>query len=622
MLCHQPLLSAGSSTLLDSESYVATLPCSQTLLVSIPPSLPTASGVLPPFSNYRHTTPAIASEYGASSASKHLSYRQTAKKVGRNLDRGSNRMMPSNRSASSSSSLSPVQFTVPAYAGSKSAFTFAALPCPTMALTFPPRPTHLPQKRYRAVTDVDGERSCLRKKKRRLRLFLITSRLSLPFSQPATNIVDRGNSKIAVWAKQKALGRNLLRKAAILNRIKRHCLHIKDIEQGGYGRTLLDQEEEQRQFELAKLEFIYGSHDTHTRPVLRSSPTVPSTPTVRAKREDMKVSKSPVQVKPVPGTPPTSSNEQNHEKPSTQRSPNDAYFYPQPGAQIPRKNYLPLPPSPLGLSNYDALDLEDEIPDRYADLDDDSDSPLEPDYDEDMPDVNITSPPSFAATLPTAGTGTIDSTASAKTPPKTIYSDFNILDPGDAVVGDYDGVDGVEGCEPVWPSIVLLESPEAKTILPLHVLGETVEKEEGGDVFSTTAAASTSLPPTSCSPNFAPLDAVGVVIGTGMQLRGSGAAAATAGGSGSAVGTGAGWPWPPQRNTWPSQAPPLPYSQHPLPPAMFFRRDSFPPNALFADGGNVGFNVGLDLPRKAEEGRDERAPRRGVVLAAERGGDL
>ncbi|KAF2200351.1 hypothetical protein GQ43DRAFT_358404, partial [Delitschia confertaspora ATCC 74209] len=138
-----------------------------------------------------------------------------------------------------------------------------------MALSFPPRPAPpARQKRCRAVTDVDGERSCLRKKKRRLRLVLITSRLSLPFSQPASNIVDRGNSKIAVWAKQKALGRNLLRKAAILNRMRRRCFQANEVEGNERGQDVLEQEMERRQFEWAKLEFIYGSHDIHHRPIL------------------------------------------------------------------------------------------------------------------------------------------------------------------------------------------------------------------------------------------------------------------------------------------------------------------------------------------------------------------
>src|ERR1700710_1956755 len=63
-----------------------------------------------------------------------------------------------------------------------------------------------PFNRRRALSDVDGGGSEGRKK-RRLRLHLITSRLSRPFSQPASNIVNRGISKIAIWgAKHKAPG--------------------------------------------------------------------------------------------------------------------------------------------------------------------------------------------------------------------------------------------------------------------------------------------------------------------------------------------------------------------------------------------------------------------------------
>ena len=236
----------------------------------------------------------------------------------------------------------PVQFPVSAYESNPQAFTFAVSPLPAMALTFPPRPAppHA-QKRYRALTDVDGERSCLRKKKRRLRLFLITSRLSLPFSQPATNIIDRGNSKIAVWAKQKALGRNLLRKAAILNRIKRQCLYTKGMDRGGLGRALLDQEKEQTQFELAKLEFIYGSHDTHTRPILRRISTYPPKSTLRTGLAESRLSKAPVERVPVPTPPSPSPSEPDTDEEEDQdlstycSSPNDAYSYDPPRAQIP-----------------------------------------------------------------------------------------------------------------------------------------------------------------------------------------------------------------------------------------------------------------------------------------------
>jgi hypothetical protein len=143
---------------------------------------------------------------------------------------------------------------------------FQKMPLPMTTLAFLPR-AGLPEarKRGRAAADVDGEHSCLHKKKRRLRLLLITSRLSPQFSHPATNIVDRGSSKIAVWAKQKSLGRNLLRKAAILNRIRRSAVAAR--EEVSRRRLLVEQEKEQRQLEMARLTFDYGAIDTYTRPV-------------------------------------------------------------------------------------------------------------------------------------------------------------------------------------------------------------------------------------------------------------------------------------------------------------------------------------------------------------------
>ncbi|TID19132.1 hypothetical protein E2P81_ATG06113 [Venturia nashicola] len=76
------------------------------------------------------------------------------------------------------------------------------------------------RKRTRPLADLDDSPSDS-KKKRRLRLLLITSRLSRPFSIPATHIVDRGSSKIAVWAKKKpGLGQQVLRKAAIMNFVR------------------------------------------------------------------------------------------------------------------------------------------------------------------------------------------------------------------------------------------------------------------------------------------------------------------------------------------------------------------------------------------------------------------
>ncbi|KAH0547572.1 hypothetical protein FGG08_000297 [Glutinoglossum americanum] len=185
-------------------------------------------------------------------------------------------------------------------------FTFSATTPSSTRFSFSrpssPRPAHRPaqnsRKRNRPLADVDGDTSGgIMKKKRRLRLVLITSRLSLPFSAPPTHIVDRGMSKIAVWAKQKALGRNLLRKAAIMNRIRKRRAEASEI-------------------------------------------------------------KGPNFIK--------------HQDTVAQ-------------AQLPRRQFIPLPPSPLGLSNYDALDMEDDFRDEgsgdslvYSDFN--MLEPVEPDY--------------------------------------------------------------------------------------------------------------------------------------------------------------------------------------------------------------------------------------------------
>jgi len=169
-------------------------------------------------------------------------------------------------------------------------------------------------KRPRPVTDVDGDLGSKDgKKKRRLRLNLVTSRLSLPFSVPSTHIADRGSSKIAVWAKQKAIGRMLLRKAAILNRIRLQT--------------------------IAAMEIRQKEQDAVQQSILAQKSLA---------------------------------------------------------AQLPRRSYIPPPPSPLGLSNYDAFDLEDGYPE--SDENDGGDGP------------------------------------------PLVYSDFNVLDPTEPVVDDHDAL--------------------------------------------------------------------------------------------------------------------------------------------------------------------------------------
>lgn len=103
-------------------------------------------------------------------------------------------------------------------------------------------------KRYRHCADVDGEGlGNLGKKKRRLRLELITSRLSKPFATPPTHIISKNASlRVGIWARQKVLGKNLLRKAAHLNLIR-------------MKRKLAAREAEQRQLEFARMVSMYDN---------------------------------------------------------------------------------------------------------------------------------------------------------------------------------------------------------------------------------------------------------------------------------------------------------------------------------------------------------------------------
>lgn len=73
-------------------------------------------------------------------------------------------------------------------------------------------------KRSRSQEDTDGEvEEHTQRKKRRLRLDLVTSRLSRPYAVPATHIIGTKAWRVGAWARQKFAGGKLLRKAAILN---------------------------------------------------------------------------------------------------------------------------------------------------------------------------------------------------------------------------------------------------------------------------------------------------------------------------------------------------------------------------------------------------------------------
>ncbi|KAI4142600.1 MAG: hypothetical protein L6R39_004880 [Caloplaca ligustica] len=76
-------------------------------------------------------------------------------------------------------------------------------------------------KRHRVETDVEGEDSVVsQRKKRRLRLVLVTSRLSQPYATPPTHIISRRYPRPGQWAKPKTRVRSPLRRAAILNAIR------------------------------------------------------------------------------------------------------------------------------------------------------------------------------------------------------------------------------------------------------------------------------------------------------------------------------------------------------------------------------------------------------------------
>lgn len=161
-------------------------------------------------------------------------------------------------------------------------------------------------KRARPRADVDGEGSeNTQKKKRRLRLYLITSRLSKPYASPATHIISRSALRIGIWARQKVLGRNLLRKVACLNSIRIRRLAAREVEQGRSAFARM----------VSMCDNVYA---TDLGIVANGSRKQQSSPTA---------------------------------------------------ASLPRQ-YDPPSPSPLGLSNYEAFDYEDDP----IDEDDDDDA--------------------------------------------------------------------------------------------------------------------------------------------------------------------------------------------------------------------------------------------------------
>ena len=73
-------------------------------------------------------------------------------------------------------------------------------------------------KRPRPDENIEGEgEEVVQRKKRRLRINLVTSRLSRPYADPATHIVGTKAWRDGAWARQRFIGGKLLRKAAVLN---------------------------------------------------------------------------------------------------------------------------------------------------------------------------------------------------------------------------------------------------------------------------------------------------------------------------------------------------------------------------------------------------------------------
>jgi hypothetical protein len=422
---------------------------------------------------------------------------------------------------------------------------FQKMPPPDIALTFLPKlyPPEL-RKRGRAAADVDGEHSCLHKKKRRLRLFLITSRLSPQYSHPATNIVDRGSSKIAVWAKQKNLGRNLLRKAAILNHVRRSAVAAR--EDVSRRRLLVEQEKEQRQLEMARLTFNYGAIDTYTRPVHLQPNASP--PAAFGNNTQYLVSSSPTGSQssspatsrsPSPSSGPPSTCGLGSDNPTEYRSPNAAYALSPPRAQSFIRSYEPHLPSPLGLSNYDAFDAENlgskdhTSLDPYSQFDDDEEedrySYLWEEIDDELEDERHDSPfsPSVVTndSRSTANTGT---SRILKTPPQTAHDNVDISETFLARL-DEDEADSVwpspfldAGADPV---VEFLDQPLAKVHrgasgaspnfptfgadpLAVQYPGAPVPYAEQSPV-TVPSMVPPCLAPASMSPNFLPADAEG-----------------------------------------------------------------------------------------------------------------
>ena len=224
--------------------------------------------------------------------------------------------------------------------------TFAPNPRTNNIVSIPTKLTPSTLKRPRPLPDADHLRS---RKKRRLRLRLSTSRLSRPYSKPASHAVDRGSCKIAIWAAQKRMqavggagkGRAALRKVAVLNSLRLRVLgERRGRRSPNFGPLGAERWRAEEEPELSDERETGAGEATMVAAVIGEGDT--TAPPVGAEKC------SPDQQRDVV--------ESNVVQPP---SPPSQYFTSQ-------------PPSPPGPSNYDALDDEDEYP-GYAIPNSDSD---------------------------------------------------------------------------------------------------------------------------------------------------------------------------------------------------------------------------------------------------------
>lgn len=249
------------------------------------------------------------------------------------------------------------------------------------------------------------------------------------------------------------------------------------------------QEKEQEQLQLAKLTLMYGSHDSATQPIGKDDIGLPEVIETRSGEQIRSGGSSPASSRGSPSPPP---NACDVESGSKYRSPNDAYAYSSVFSKPPRPAHLPLPPSPLGLSNYDALDLEDEIPDPYAHLDEEYDAE---EQEESEPDMSYPLDPPFPFPF--------DDVDPSKSPGQPGHADANVLDAEERVIGDYDQVE--EGADAIWPTARQTHSGSTDAEPPLPPSPISTATHTTPDAFTQPHIARSSLSPTSSSPNFAGL---------------------------------------------------------------------------------------------------------------------